>query len=335
MTGVCELCHHKLRLSNPGGIRICSECCLLFPFNYIASDVEFKYNLHSFFHSNYNFNLEKLLYLKVNPLDMNDIEKDHDIDKPLTNFEDINFPFQMSKNCKYMFCDEFHDKFKVVNQKVSILHVNARSLRHNFDDLLMMISTLDFKFTAIAITETWFNSCTPLELFNIPGYKFNYSNRTDKIGGGVALYVDENVNYIVRSDLKLSSAESESLFIEIREIKRKPVTIGCVYRAPNTDITNFIESLEVCFKDVNLCNDMYLVGDFNINLLNADTHCKTDDFLNVLFSNNMYPLITKPTRISSTSATLIDNIFTNVCSDQFKNGILYQTTYLYFVLMYQ
>lgn len=50
------------------------------------------------------------------------------------------------------------------------------------------------------------------------------------------------------------------------------------------------------------------MGDFNNNLL--DDHLSTD-FLNLAFSNNFYPAITNPTRVASTSSTLIDNIFTN------------------------
>ena len=66
---------------------------------------------------------------------------------------------------------------------------------------------------------------------------------------------------------------------------------------------------------------VYLMGDFNINLLNEDVHTLTNDFLNIMSSYSLYPSITKPTRITSTSATLIDNIFTNSNSFQ-TSGII-------------
>ena len=47
----------------------------------------------------------------------------------------------------------------------------------------------------------------------------------------------------------------------------------------------------------------------------------TTDFLNVMSSNSLYPSITKPTRITSNSATLIGNIFTNSKSYQ-TSGII-------------
>ena len=59
-------------------------------------------------------------------------------------------------------------------------------------------------------------------------------------------------------------------------------------------------------------NIIYLAGDFNINLLNTDKHVPTSDYLEMLYTYNMYPLINKPTRVKQNSASLIDNIFTNI-----------------------
>lgn len=42
-----------------------------------------------------------------------------------------------------------------------------------------------------------------------------------------------------------------------------------------------------------------------------------------MFSSSFYPLISKPTRITKTSATLIDNIFVNDITQNFKCGLLF------------
>ena len=55
----------------------------------------------------------------------------------------------------------------------------------------------------------------------------------------------------------------------------------------------------------------FICGDFNIDLLKNDSHIQTKTFVDQLFGAGYYPLITKPTRISLTSQTLIDNICTN------------------------
>ena len=56
----------------------------------------------------------------------------------------------------------------------------------------------------------------------------------------------------------------------------------------------------------------FLLGDFNINLLNYNVHSPTNEFLDSLASNSFLPYILQPTRTTSHSKTLIDNIFTNV-----------------------
>ena len=63
----------------------------------------------------------------------------------------------------------------------------------------------------------------------------------------------------------------------------------------------------------------YLSGDFNIDLLKVDTDNKISDFYNSLTSNLFVPHITLPTRITSHSQTLIDNIFSN--DPDFAQGI--------------
>ena len=65
-----------------------------------------------------------------------------------------------------------------------------------------------------------------------------------------------------------------------------------------------------------------LIGDYNIDLLKFQQHDKTSEFLNTIFSHTFYPLITKPTRISDHSATLIDNIFCNDISKENICGLL-------------
>ncbi len=67
------------------------------------------------------------------------------------------------------------------------------------------------------------------------------------------------------------------------------------------------------------------MGDCKINLLNADTHGPTNDFINDMYAKSMFPLIYKPTRITKYSATLIDDIYTNNITNRHKSkqSILY------------
>ena len=53
------------------------------------------------------------------------------------------------------------------------------------------------------------------------------------------------------------------------------------------------------------------MGDININLLHFEKHFKTQYYLEGLFSNGFVPIIVKPTRITASSVTLIDHMYTN------------------------
>ena len=48
----------------------------------------------------------------------------------------------------------------------------------------------------------------------------------------------------------------------------------------------------------------FLLGDFNVKLLNYNEHNQANDFLNSLASNSFIPLTLQPTRITSHSNTL-------------------------------
>ena len=57
---------------------------------------------------------------------------------------------------------------------------------------------------------------------------------------------------------------------------------------------------------------IFLHGNFNVNLFNYNEHNQTNDFLDSLASNSIIPLILQPTRITSHSNILADNIFSNI-----------------------
>ena len=92
----------------------------------------------------------------------------------------------------------------------------------------------------------------------------------------------------------------------------------------DTDVGNFLENMSTILanlKDIN--GTVYIMGDFNLNLINISEHIPTSDFVELMFSYSFSPLINKPTRLAETSATLINNIFCN-SSDKSKcfNGII-------------
>ena len=82
-----------------------------------------------------------------------------------------------------------------------------------------------------------------------------------------------------------------------------------MYRPPSTNISEFIKTSNTQIGKINTKEYECIIGlDHNLDLLKQSVHSKTQEFLECILDHNLLPTITKPTRISKTSATLIDNI---------------------------
>ena len=55
----------------------------------------------------------------------------------------------------------------------------------------------------------------------------------------------------------------------------------------------------------------YCIGDLKIDFFSYDVHKPTSAILDTIYAYNAFPLITKPTRVTETTATLMDHILTN------------------------
>lgn len=105
--------------------------------------------------------------------------------------------------------------------------------------------------------------------------------------------------------------------------KRQPI-VGCIYKHLDLNINEYIDYLkDLCYKISFENKDILLLGDFNINLLNYDKHLLTTEFLDLMYSNTLIPKINLPTRITTHSSTLIDNIFSSTLTNDFAENFPY------------
>ena len=174
--------------------------------------------------------------------------------------------------------------------------------------------TLAFGFTAVGITETWLYDCN-CNLYSLPGYILTENHRTHRSGGGVGIYLKDDLEFKIRNDLVQFDDSFESVFIEVaNDVFKmgKNIIIGVIYRPPGTDLSLFNSKIADLLEKNKLENKLcYLMGDYNINLLNYETDELTANFVDIVYSYAFVPLINRPTRVSKYSATLIDNILTN------------------------
>ena len=101
------------------------------------------------------------------------------------------------------------------------------------------------------------------------------------------------------------------------------MVIGVIYRPPSESTLEFIDKVNEIISGVTKGNKLcYITGYFNLDLLKHESHSVTAQFIESLFAFGFLPMITKPTRITAHSATLIDNIFTKITTVSSKSGLI-------------
>ena len=110
----------------------------------------------------------------------------------------------------------------------------------------------------------------------------------------------------------LFDSEMESLLIEINSCVFRitnDIVIGVIYRMPDFYVEVFNDRINDIMNTIQRENKIcYLLGDLSIDFLKCDGHKLTSDYLATIYSHNLLPLIVKPTRVTTHSATLIDHI---------------------------
>ena len=99
------------------------------------------------------------------------------------------------------------------------------------------------------------------------------------------------MNFKPRIDLHSSdNSLYESVFVEIMRPHGRNIIVGCLYRPPDASLNDFNRPIEDFLSATSFENKLsYIVGDFNINILNS--HQPTSEFINLMTSNSLYPLI--------------------------------------------
>ena len=89
----------------------------------------------------------------------------------------------------------------------------------------------------IALTETWLDQ-SEQDLYNMPKYNCINRFRKQRRGGGVSLYIKNDIQFMNRPGLEYFDAEMESLFIEIDKnvFNLSFDVVGVIHRMPNTCI---------------------------------------------------------------------------------------------------
>jgi len=186
--------------------------------------------------------------------------------------------------------------------------LNITSLTKHIDELRVVLSNQCVDI--LAINETKLDDTISDNEITVDGYNIIRRDRTinGRFGGGVCFYIRSNVNFILREDLEIKPLEI--LSIEVHKLSSKPFVITTWYRPPNSSVDLFSHFDTVLRKLDSENVEHYLMGDLNSDLL-SENNTYANALLNVSDVYGLRQLISEPTRITPSSCSLLDLIFTN------------------------
>lgn len=193
----------------------------------------------------------------------------------------------------------------------TFLYQNTRSIKNKIH--LIEALTEEYNLAALCLTETWITK-SKVDLLCLEGYTLaSLFTRTNREGGGVCIFVKEQIHFIELEDVVDLSVEYivELCAIEITSLNLILIVIYWPDGNRQVDLFNVqFEKLLKLLTTKYLKKNVIIGGDLNTDFLGKSTQAKT--ILNICKSYNFHQLINEPTRITPTSSTCLDVIFTNI-----------------------
>ena len=149
------------------------------------------------------------------------------------------------------------EDFEVFNNKgLHFMHLNINGLLNKIDELRYIARSSNA--AVIGITETKLDNTVYDSEVLVDGCIVR--NDRNRNGGGVACYIRNNICF----------NNIENIFIDLLFPKTKPISVGIIYKPPSQ--SQFLQQIITEFEALDLDNEIYFLGDFNINLLFRDKY---------------------------------------------------------------
>ena len=162
--------------------------------------------------------------------------------------------------------------------------------------------------------ESWLNSSVKNAQVEIDGYSLSRLDRPRNIknefGGGVCAYVRKTLKSKVLKDLSgISDIGFHQLWMQVQQKTLKSFLLCVTFKPPDCNVACFEDFRDRYTQALVYGLPILVVGDLNCDLLVSSSKSRT---LNNLWTSlNMKQFITQPTRVTETSKSLIDVIFTS------------------------
>ena len=216
----------------------------------------------------------------------------------------------MPKMCSQHGSTEGNDKILLHNianiKGCKLACININSLYRHIDEICFILMSTPLE--VLAIYESKLDDTISDGEICIPGYVIVQKDRS-RHGGGVALYTKESLSHSVRADLVPSRLEM--LCVEINLLHSSSILVSTWYRSPSVDIDLFDDYIRFVEKCDHTKKQLIILGEMNCDYSKSphESHTRKQQFLS--------------TRVTNTSASLIDLIFTNETKNIAKSGVIH------------
>ena len=197
-------------------------------------------------------------------------------------------------------------------------HINARSVPKHIGEISNFLheTCLD----VIGVSETFIKTHTVKNLCKISGFKFLRKDRSTKHGGGVGIFVKDCFEpKIVKLPQDLT--QPEMLFLELT-IKNVKVVVGVIYKPPKIPYGVMATIQESLAYITTKFEHVIITGDFNINFLAPESYPTVFFQMNICEPFGLTQIIKDPTRVTSTTSTLIDLMLVTNLENVKKSGVV-------------
>ena len=206
-----------------------------------------------------------------------------------------------------------HRQIKTPNEKVSLLLLNAQSIKNK--ELEIRDAIFELKADLAIVTETWLKDSDNVWVecceLNKDGLKMDVVNRSERPGGGIAIIHKRNIK--VKTS-KAGNARSFEYAVWKVQFKDITVTILAIYRPPYSDVNRvtvnmFLEDFSKFLPDfITDEQNVIIMGDFNIHI-NDETDRNAQAFKELIDGLGLEQHVTSATH---KAGNILDHLYTEV-----------------------
>lgn len=197
---------------------------------------------------------------------------------------------ELNYSVKHNHPEKCKDNIGSIEDKLTIIHQNIRSIQKNFDNFAIFLTRLNFAPDLIILTECRLSDKTPK--FDLNNYECFYSQHYLNQSDGIAVFYKSGLQVTINEP---PFQDANCLTISIAD----EFTICGIYRSPSHhNIQNFCTSLE---KIMQTCNtpSCVIIGDMNIDIKVDSEDKRANDYLDITGHYGFYPGHLFPTHDSN------------------------------------